>query len=684
MTMMGAGGRGGGARGMADDSVLRAQIDAAPEVPHLWRRIGGLFVPYRPQLITAIVLVLITAALGVAPALLTQQAFDKGLFPVDGGGPNLVALWWIIGAMVAVLFLNAGITVWQTWLTAKVGNSVTADLRVRLFNRLQQMELAFFAKTKTGEVQSRLQNDVGGVANVLQNTFTSIVGNIVTTIASVTAMFVLSWQLAILSLVLLPPLILLQRRVGQRRARIATKTQQSLANMTAMTQEQLSVSGVLLTKTLGREAAATTEYEEANRYQVRLQLAQAMAGQRFFAFVSVVMALIPVAIYVVTGYLITGGAAITAGTIVAFTSVNGQLRRPLLGLMRTGLDIQTSKALFARIFEYLDLVPEIEDAPGAIPVSQAPGPRGRIEFQDVVFRYPDAAPDTRPTLQGVSFTADPGQHVAFVGPSGAGKTTVLYLAPRLYEAHGGSVLFAGADVRTLTQESIIDDVGIVSQETYLFHATIRENLLYAKPGATEEELIAACQAANIHHIIAGFEHGYDTIVGERGYRLSGGEKQRIAIARVLLKDPPVLLLDEATSALDTVSERVVQEALDEAARGRTVLSIAHRLSTVMGADVIHVLEAGQIVESGTHSELLAAGGLYAELAAQQVAASQILGTEAEIEASVGGGLMAAFADRRADRAPEGSVAEDAVSTLTASVPLLDGDAGDQRVYPAEG
>jgi ATP-binding cassette subfamily B protein len=318
--------------------------------------------------------------------------------------------------------------------------------------------------------------------------------------------------------------------------------------------------------------------------------------------------------------------------------------------MRVSLDLQTSSALFARIFEYLDLVPEITDAPDAITVDEAPGPRGRIEFRDVVFRYPDAAPDARATLQGVSFVAEPGQNVAFVGPSGAGKTTVLYLAPRLYEAHGGTVLFAGADVRTLTQESIIDQVGIVSQETYLFHATIRENLLYAKPGATDDELVAACTAANIHHIIAGFEKGYDTVVGERGYRLSGGEKQRIAIARVLLKDPPVLLLDEATSALDTVSERVVQDALDEASRGRTTLTIAHRLSTVMSADMIHVIDAGRIIESGTHEELLERGGLYAELAAQQVAASRVLRTETVVEAVTPG--VPAHPERRADRAPE--------------------------------
>jgi ATP-binding cassette subfamily B protein len=604
----------GTGRNIPDESVMRAQNGASPEVPHLWRRIGALFGPYRAPLAIALILVLITAALGVAPALLTQQAFDRGLFPVAGGGPNLVALWWIVGAMIAVLVVSAAISVWQTWLTAKVGNSVTADLRMRLFEKLQSMELAFFARTKTGEVQSRLQNDVGGVANVLQNTFTSIVGNIVTTIASIVAMFVLSWQLAVLSLIILPPLLLLQRRVGQRRARIATKTQQSLANMTAMTQEQLSVSGVLLTKTLGREDAATADYRAANEHQVSLQIQQAMAGQRFFAFVSFVMALIPVIIYVVTGYLITGGATLTAGTIVAFTSVNTQLRRPLLGLMRTGLDVQTSKALFARIFEYLNLKPAIVEPEQPQPLQ--PERVGDIEFRDVVFRYPDQRDDEPATLSGVSFSAKSGEFVAFVGPSGAGKSTIAYLSARLYDATDGVVAFAGTDVKQLRRADIVANVGMVSQESYLVHASIAENLRLAKPDASLEELEAACRKASIHEQIMTFPDAYETIVGERGYRLSGGEKQRVAIARVLLKDPAVLVLDEATSALDAVSERHVQAAIDEASRGRTVVAIAHRLSTIREADVIHVVSHGEIVERGTHDELLAAGGAYATLYAE--------------------------------------------------------------------
>ncbi|MGO2933733.1 ABC transporter ATP-binding protein [Microbacterium sp.] len=680
------GGRGGGGGFRGVDEAAQKKLNAqAPRIRGLGKRVVALFRPYLGRIISTGLLVIVGAAVAVVPPLIVQRIFDDALFPVDGGGPEIGLLIRLVLIMVGLFLFSSALGVLQTWLTSTVGNRVTGDLRVRLFEHLQAMELGFFTRTKTGVIQSRLQNDVGGVSGVLTNTVTSILGNVVTVIASLVAMILIDWRLTLIAVVLMPFLIIVQRKVGQVRARIAGETQESLSELTAITQETLSVSGMLLSKAFNRQRTESDRYQSENRNQVTLQVRRAMSGQGFFAVVQVLMASVPAVIYLVAGYLVVGGeGAITAGTVVAFTTVQARLLQPLMGLMRVSLDLQTSSALFARIFEYLDLVPEIEDAPGAISATAAPGPRGRIEFQDVVFRYPDAAPDARPTLQGVSFTADPGQHVAFVGPSGAGKTTVLYLAPRLYEAHGGAVMFAGADVRTLTQESIIDDVGIVSQETYLFHATIRENLLYAKPGASEDELIAACQAANIHHIIAGFEAGYDTIVGERGYRLSGGEKQRIAIARVLLKDPPVLLLDEATSALDTVSERVVQEALDEAARGRTVLSIAHRLSTVMGADVIHVLDAGHIVESGTHSELLAQGGLYAELAAQQVAASQIMTTEAEIEDAVGGGLAAAFVDRRADRAPDGSVAEDAVNTLTASVPLLDGPSGDQRVYPAEG
>jgi ATP-binding cassette subfamily B protein len=629
---MGGGGGGSTFRGVDADAQRRLNAQA-PRVPQLGARVVALFRPYAGRIAVTAVLVVAGAAVSVIPPLLVQRIFDHALFPLDGSAPDIPLLVRLVVIMIALFLLAAGLGVAQTWLTATVGNRVTGDLRVRLFEHLQAMELGFFTRTKTGVIQSRLQNDVGGVSGVLTNAVTSILGNVVTVAASLVAMVLIDWRLTLIAVALMPVLILVQRRVGQVRARIAGETQESLSELTSITQETLSVSGILLSKSFNRQRTESGRFAAENVNQVRLQVRRAMSGQGFFAVVQVIMSSVPAVIYLVAGYLITGGVdTITAGTIVAFTTVQARLLMPLMGLMRVALDLQTSAALFARIFEYLDLVPAIRDAPDAISVAEAPGPLGRIEFRHVVFRYPDATADSRATLDGVSFTAEPGTHVAFVGPSGAGKTTILYLTPRLYEASEGAVLFAGADVRRLRQASIIDEIGIVSQETYLFHATIRENLRYAKPDATDAEVEEACRAANIHHVITGFERGYDTIVGERGYRLSGGEKQRIAIARVLLKDPPVLLLDEATSALDTVSERIVQEALDAAARGRTTLTIAHRLSTVIGADVIHVVDGGRIVESGTHAELLAADGLYASLAAEQMAATRILTEESAPEA----------------------------------------------------
>ncbi|GAA5150673.1 ABC transporter ATP-binding protein [Microbacterium pseudoresistens] len=651
----GRAGGGGGLRGV-DEAAQRKRNAEAPRVDGLGRRVVALFRPYLGRIVVTGLLVMLLAALGVIPPLIVQRVFDEALFP-PSGGPVMNLLIVLVSVMIGLFLLSAALGVVQTWLTSTVGNAVTGDLRVRLFEHLQAMELGFFTRTKTGVIQSRLQNDVGGVSGVLTSTVTSILGNVVTVIASLVAMILIDWRLTLIAVVIMPVLVLVQRRVGQVRARIAGQTQESLSELTSITQETLSVSGILLSKSFNRQRTESQRYQAENSNQVRLQIKRAMSGQGFFAVVSVIMSAVPAVIYLVAGMLMTGGTegGITAGTIVAFTTVQARLLAPLVGMMRVALEVQTSRALFARIFEYLDLVPQIQERPGAIDVSEAPGPRGRIEFDDVRFRYPDASPDARPTLDGVSFVAEPGQHVAFVGPSGAGKTTILYLAPRLYEATSGVVRFAGADLRDLTLESVIDDIGIVSQETYLFHATIRENLRYAKPDATDEQIAEACRSANIHHIIEGFELGYDTVVGERGYRLSGGEKQRIAIARVLLKDPPVLLLDEATSALDTVSERVVQEAIDQVSRGRTTLSIAHRLSTIIGADVIHVVDAGRIVESGTHAELLAAEGLYADLAAQQISASRVL--------DAAGDEPMPMPDRRADRAPDDPQGGHAVDAL---------------------
>ncbi|MGW9631968.1 ABC transporter ATP-binding protein [Agromyces sp. NPDC055520] len=623
-----AGGGGAGSRRVfgGDAEAQRAANAEAPKIPNLLGRIAELFAPHKAALVTTVVLVLIGAALAIIPPLLTQRAFDDGLFPVDESGaasaPDLPVLMWIVAAMIAVFVVSALLGVWQTWLTATIGNNVMGALRVRLFTHLQAMELSFFTRTKTGVIQSRLQNDVGGVAGVLTNTVSSVLGNTVTVISAFIAMLILNWQLTIIALVLMPFMVIAQRRVGQVRARIAGKTQESLSEMTAITQETLSVSGILLSKSFTRQKSEIERYADENRNQIQLQVKQQMTGQWFFAMVNIFMSSIPAIVYLVAGWLIAGGTAdVTAGTIVAFTTVQARLLFPLMGLMRVALDLQTSSALFARIFEYLDLKPAIVDRPDARPVPSTgaglAGELGRVEFDEVSFRYPDADDESRPTLDAVSFTIEPGQFAAFVGPSGAGKTTVSYLVPRLYEATGGVVRFAGVDVRDLDQESLMSHIGIVSQETYLFHATIGENLRYARPDASDAELEAAARAANIHETIASFPDGYDTVVGERGYRLSGGEKQRIAIARVLLKDPAVLVLDEATSALDTISERVVQEALDDAARGRTTIAIAHRLSTVVAADVIFVVVAGRIVEQGTHAELVGAEGVYASLYRQQ-------------------------------------------------------------------
>ncbi|WP_343920512.1 ABC transporter ATP-binding protein [Agrococcus citreus] len=615
MSMMGGGGGRGGRIAMRDEAAQKAANADAPQVPFLGKRIMALFAPHKPALVLTIVLVLFVAAISVLPPLLTQRVFDEALFPAQGG-PDLDLLLVLVGSMVGLLVAANLLGVWQTWITSRVGNRVMGELRNALFERLQSMELAFFTRTKTGVIQSRLQNDVGGVANVLSSTISSVVGNTVTVIASLVTMLILSWQLTIVAVLLTPLLVLLQRRVGQVRARIATKTQESLSDMTAITQESLSVSGILLAKAFGRQDDESSRYRAENDRQIDLQVRLTMSGQTFFALVSIFISILPAVVYLIAGYLITGGdVGVTAGTLVAFTTVQSRLLMPLMGLLRVALDLQTSGALFARIFEYLDLVPAIE--PPADPKPLDPARLGEVEFDEVEFHYPDAKEGERATLDGVSFRLAPGTFAAFVGPSGAGKTTIGYLLPRLHEATSGSVRFAGTDVRRLDPAALTDNIGIVSQEPYLFHASIAENLRYAKPDATDEELDAATRAASIYDTIHRFPDGYDTIVGERGYRLSGGEKQRVAIARVLLKDPAVLVLDEATSALDTVSERIVQAALDEAARGRTTLAIAHRLSTIRHADVIFVIDAGKVVEQGTHEELLGRGGTYATLFAQQ-------------------------------------------------------------------
>jgi ATP-binding cassette, subfamily B, bacterial len=605
------------------------------EQQRLGRRVWALFTPYQATLVAIGVAVLVASGLGIITPFLTQMAFDRALFPVGGGPVDLPLLGWLVAGMIAIPVVTALIGVGQTYLTTLLGNRVMADLRGRLFEHLQRMDLAFFTATRTGAIQSRLANDVGGVQSVLSETASSILSNTVTVVASLIAMLLLSWQLTLVAVALMPIFVVLQVRVGRVRRRLAGHTQESLSDMTAITEESLSVSGVLLAKVFNRQAYEIARYKAENARQVDLQVRQAMTGQSFFAVVTTFLGVTPALVYLVAGFLITAGSGVTAGTIVAFTTLQGRLLFPTVNLLRVSLDVQTSLALFSRIFDYLDLRPRIVDAPDARRLD--PGPfRGQVELRDVWFAYPapevpavapavpPAETDTRRwAVEDVSFTVEPGQLTAIVGPSGSGKTTVSYLVPRLYDADRGAVLLDGQDVRGLTQESVASVVGMVTQDTYLLHSTIAENLRYAKPDATQEELEAAARAANIHDRILSFAEGYDTVVGERGYRLSGGEKQRLAIARVLLKDPRILILDEATSALDTTSERLVQQALETATHRRTTIAIAHRLSTILGADMILAVDGGRVVESGTHAELLARGGLYARLYTEQFAGGKV-------------------------------------------------------------
>ena len=604
---------GGSGSFMVDTEKRKAENAAAPKVENLLGRIAELFANHRGPLILTVILVLVGAGLSVIPPLLIERTFNEGLFP-DGGLPNMTLLIQLVSLMIVIFIAAGAIGVWQTYLTAQVGNEVMGQLRERLFSHLQAMELAFFTKTKTGTIQSRLQNDVGGVASVLSNTISSVLGNTVTVIAAFTAMLLLSWQLTLVAIVIMPLMVVAQRRVGQVRAKIAGKTQESLSEMTAITQETLGVSGILLAKSFGRQQLEVDRYADENKIQIGLQVRQTMSGQWFFAMVQIFFSAIPAIIYLFAGWLITDGTVVSIGTIVAFTTVQARLLFPLIGLMRVVLDLQTSEALFARIFEYLDLTPAITDP--AEPKDLNTNELGSVELRNVTFTYPGSEQESA-TLKNVNLKVEKGQYAALVGPSGSGKTTISYLIPRLYETSEGQVFFAGVNVREIVQSDLIDQVGIVNQETYLFHSTIKENLAYARPDATTEEIITAAKAANIHETIMSFPEGYDTMVGERGYRLSGGEKQRIAIARVLLKDPPVLILDEATSSMDTQSERIVQEALDTLSRNRTTIAIAHRLSTVINADVIFVISGGEVVEQGTHIQLLAAEGLYSKLVNEQ-------------------------------------------------------------------
>ena len=586
------------------DPPVRAGRDTA-------RRVIPLFRPYRGRVVVVVGLIVLTSTIGIINPLLIQAVFNKALFVP--GGPDLDLLYILVAVMAAVPIVNGAIGILQVYETTKVGQLVMRDLRDRLYAHLQTLSLAFFTGTKTGEIQSRLANDVGGVQTVVTNTASSILANVVTFVSSVVAMIIISWQLTIVALITVPAFFWLTKTVGDRRRRVSRSTQESLASMSAISEETLSVSGVLLAKVFGSQARDIARYRQENQRLADLEVRQQMIGQGFYAVVQAFLSITPAAIYLVTGLLLAHGNPISAGTVVAFTTLQTRLYFPIGQLLQVSVELRSSLALFDRVFEYLDVTPDITDAPDAVDLPSV-DTGGRVALADVYFRYAEVS---EYALRGVSLSADPGQLVALVGPSGAGKTTISYLIPRLYDVTGGSIEIDGLDVRQVRQASLAAAIGFVTQESYLFHDTILANLQYGRPEASQAEIEEAARAAYIHDRIMEFPDGYDTIVGERGYRLSGGEKQRLAIARVLLHDPRILILDEATSALDTASEREVQKALDALMGSRTTIAIAHRLSTIVNADVINVIDGGQVVESGSHRELLREGGLYADLYNEQ-------------------------------------------------------------------
>jgi ATP-binding cassette, subfamily B, bacterial len=581
-------------------------------------RILALFRPYRLRLSAVLVLIVIAAGVAMLSPFLLRRALDVGIFEHN----NSVLTASVLGMLAIAIFTNAA-GVWQTYMSNSVGQRVMHDLRTAVYRHLQRMSLAFFTRTRTGEVQSRIANDIGGLESVVTSTATSIASNVTTVIASLVAMLLLDWRLALLSLVFVPPSVWMTRRVGQVRRQITSEQQRRLADMSALVAESLSVSGIMLGKTMGRGEDLADRFRRESKDIADLEVRSRMAGRWMMATIQFAFAAQPAIIYWLAGQSFLG-TSISIGTVVAFTTLQTRLLFPIQSLLSVQTDVQSSLALFDRIFEYLDLPVDIVESED--PVALRPDELlGEVRFEGVSFRYGEED-DARWTLRDINLVVPAATRTAIVGETGAGKTTLGYLVARLYEPQEGRVTIDGVDVRNASLASLAATVGVVSQETYLFHASVRENLRFARPDATDEEIEQAARTARIHDLIASLPEGYDTVVGERGYRFSGGEKQRMAIARTVLRNPPVLVLDEATSSLDTQTEAAVQAELERLSEGRTTITIAHRLSTVRDADQIVVLDEGRIVERGTHDELMDMARAYAALVARDVTGEEVVGS----------------------------------------------------------
>ncbi|MGW6880459.1 ABC transporter ATP-binding protein [Streptomyces goshikiensis] len=565
------------------------------------RRIVRLFRPYRGRLLIVVALIAGASVIALTVPLMVRELFDTALPQGRTGLLSALALGMSLASIT-----GSAISVLESYISTSVGQRVMHDLRSQVYSHLQELPLAFFTRTRTGEVQSRIANDIGAMQATVTSTVSSLVSSLTTVIASAIALLIMDWRLAVLSFSVLPLFILISRRVGELRRIFVRRRQRQMASMSSMVEERLSVSGILLSRTMGRSKELSADFIAESQALCDLQVQSSMAGRWRQSVIQMIMSLMPVLIYWSSGMTAARGhAAISLGTLIAFVSLQQGLFGPTLSLLGVGVALQGSMALFERVFEYLDLPKTITEP--EVPVQLA-DVQGNIRFEAVDFSYGDV-----PTLSGIDITVPAGGSLAVVGETGAGKTTIGYLVARLYDVTGGRITLDGVDLRELGSHTLTSSIGVVSQETYLFHASIADNLRFAKPEATDQELVDAAKAAQIHHLIEGLPDSYDTVVGQRGLRMSGGERQRIAIARTLLRNPPVLVLDEATSALDSQTERSVQRALDTLAAGRTVITIAHRLSTTRDADEIVVLEGGRIAERGSHDDLLLRGGTYASM-----------------------------------------------------------------------